>query len=284
MKKWLLRGILILIILSILGLYIFELVVNKTEPTKYLFRALSVVCICCAGLIRSFNGEARRSLNFYDAQYREILQNAFVQQPFWRKKLLCAIRLYNEQRYDKALKYLWDLKERSQTAEDHYAVNLFAALCFTDMKIYPQAENIYQQLIFNELADSRIFSNLGHVQMQMGAEDKALINYEHALEYDRDNAYAYNNIAQAHFRMHDLEKAIPYALQALKLNPKLHPASSLLAIIYALLEDKENKEKYFHIAISNGKNPQELKQAIAYYLTAQSAAENGGEAETEPVN
>ena len=281
MRNWLVRIILILIMLAVVGLYVFELVAYKVEPAKHLFRTLSIVCFCIAGLIRRSGTQSRQSLAFYDAQYRDILQNAFVQQPFWRKKLLCAVRLYNESRYDKALKYLSDLKIRSQTIEDHYAVNLFAGLCFTDMGLYQQAENVYQQLIYNEVANSRIFSNLGHVQMQMGNADKALQNYKHALEYDKDNAFAYNNIAQAHFQMHELEEAISPALQALKINPKMHQASALLAIIYALLEDKENAEKYFHIAISSGRDPQELKQAIEHYRTAQSVVEEDEETDEE---
>ena len=269
MKRNLIRILLVLVIIAIVGLYFYDLFVNHTEPTSNLFRTLSVVCICIAGLIRSFSDKSRRSLDFYDKQYPDILKDAFTSQPFWRNKLLCAVRLYNENNYDKALKYLLDLKHRCNSAQDHYAVNLFAALCFTDMKLYEHAQTIYQQLINMDIANSRIFSNLGNVQMKSGEHLKALQNYQHALYYDRDNAYAHNNIAQAHFQMHEFQEAIPYALKALEINPKLHQASALLAIIYTLLGDRENSEKYFHIAISSGRDPKDLKEAIEYYRTAQ---------------
>ena len=137
------------------------------------------------------------------------------------------------------------------------------------MEIYDLAESAYQALINSSIADSRIFSNLGHVQMRNGEYTKALQSYNHALEYDKNNEYAYNNIAQAHFQMHEFEKAIPYALKALEINPKMDKASTLLAITYTLLGDRENSEKYFHIAISSGRNPQEIKEAIEYYRSAQ---------------
>lgn len=273
MKKILLRVFLVLVILAVIGLYIYDYTVNDVPPTKNLFRGCSIICLCIAGFLRTFQTSRRNSLDIYEKQYADILGSAFIDQPFWRKKLLCAVRLYNEDNYGKALKYLTDLKQKTQTREDEYAVDLFAALCFTDLEAYEQASHIYQHLISKGNANSRIFSNLGHVQMQMGEYQNALQNYEYALDYDRTNAYAYNNIAQAHFQMHEFEKAIPFAEKALEHNPKMKQASSLLAIIYALASDKDNAEKYFHIAITSGSDPKELKEAIAYFRTAQHAAD-----------
>ncbi len=268
MKKWILRIVLIFVLLAVVGLYIFEVFVNKTPPTKNLFRFGSILLLTVIAFLRTFQVE-RRSLDFYEQQYSDILSSAFTDQPFWRKKLLCAVRLYNESNYQKALDYLSDMRTRAHSPEDHYAVNLFAALCFTDSELYEHAAAVYQQLINARIADSRIFSNLGHVQMKMGEYRKALQNYELSLDYDRKNEYALNNIAQAHFQMYEFEEAIPFALRALDVNPKMLQASSLLAIIYTLLGDKANAEKYFHIAISSGYSPEDLKEAIDYYRTAQ---------------
>lgn len=276
MKKNLLRIILVLIMLAVITLYIYDIAVNHAAPTRNLFRAASVVFICLAAIIRTGQARQRNSLEFYEQQYADILEKAFVDQPFWRKKLLCAVRLYNEDNHHKALKYLTDLKEKTQTREDDYAVYLFAALCFTELEVYDQAIHIYQKMISKGNGNSRIFSNLGHVQMQIGEYKNALQNYELALDYDRTNAYAYNNIAQAHFQMHEFDKAIPFAEKALEINPKMHQSSTLLAIIYALSSDQENAEKYFHMAISSGRDPQELKEAIAYFRTAQHAADEEG--------
>lgn len=271
MKNAIIRIILILVILGIVGLFAYDYFVNDVPVTEHLVRGGIIILICIVGLVRTFQIRQRRSLEFYAAEYSELLGDAFDTQPFWQKKLLCAIRLYNENNYDKALKYLFDLKDRAQTQKDHYIVFLFAALCFTDMGVYEQAIRIYQQLISKGNADSVIFSNLGHVQMKTGDHKNALRNYKLALEYDSANEYAYNNIAQAHFHLHEFDEAIPYAEKALEINPKLKQASSLLAIIYALENHKENAEKYFHIAISSGYTPGDLKETIEYFRTAQHA-------------
>ena len=40
----------------------------------------------------------------------------------------------------------------------------------------------------------------------------------------------------------------------------------LLAIIYAIEGDEESKKKYYHIAITSGRSPEELNEAIEYFL------------------
>jgi tetratricopeptide (TPR) repeat protein len=275
MKKWLFRAFFLMLAAGIVAFYVYDVRVNHTHPSENLFRTIAIVCICISGFLRVGVSASRRSLKFYDAQYADILGNAFVNQPFWRNKMLCAVRLYNENNYDKALKYLADMKQRCQTQDDIYAVMLFIALCFTDMEMYDHAEKAYMQMIFAEIADSRIFSNLGNVLNRKGDYERAIENFEHALEYDRNNAFAYNNIAQAHFQMHKLEDAITFAEKALAVNPKLSQASSLLAIIYDLMDDQEKSKHYFHIAISSGYNPTQLKEAMEFYRN--SKMENGEE-------
>ena len=268
MKRTIVRIVFILLIVAIVGLYFYDLHINNTDPSENLFRTLSIVFLCLAGLART-SSKGRRTLKFYEAQYEEIIKYAFLDQPLWRNKLLCAIRLYSENNLDKSMKYLIDLRERCHSKEDQYAVCLFAALCYTQDKQYDQAEHIYQQMVNAQIADSRIFSNLGNAQNKQGKHEKALRNYQYALNYDRNNDYAYNNIAQAYFQMHQFEEAIPYAKKALEINPKMRQASSLLAVIYALLNDSENKEKYFHMAIASGDNANDLKKVIEYYRIAQ---------------
>lgn len=269
MKKIILRIFLVVLIIGMIGFYLYDLLINHTDPTKNLFRTLSVVCVCIAGLIRTFQLRRRQPLEFFSEQFGEILKDAFISQPFWRKKLLCAIRLFSEENYRKAIKYLQDLRQRAETKQDLYAVDLFAALSFHKLGFHDQSSKIYRHMISTCNADSRIFSNLGHVLSEMGEHEKALENYGYALSYDRNNAVAYNNMAQEYFALHEFEKAISYANQSLEINPKFHNASTLLAVIYSLTGDKENAEKYSHIAITSGRDPESLKQTIAYYKSAQ---------------
>ena len=269
MKNIILRTILILLILAVIGLFVYDCTVNNEFSSKNFVRVGCIITLSIVAFIRTFQVRRRRSLQFYDSTYSEFLEHAFQEQPFWRKKLLCAVRLYNENKFEKALKYLSDLKQKTQTNADIYAVDLFAALCFTDMQMYGNAIQIYQHLVSTGKADSTIYSNLGHVQLKNREYKNAIENYRIALQYDQNNAFAYNNIAQAHFQMYEFNEAIAVAEQALEVDPQMYQASSLLAVIYALLADKENSEKYFHIAISNGQRPQALKESIEYFRNAQ---------------
>lgn len=270
MKIIIVRLLLVLIILAVISLFIFEYFVNQIPLSKNWVRGCIIILFCIVGLFRTFTAR-RKNLAFYADMYPEIIKNSFDNQPLCKKKLLCAIRLYNENKHSKAIKYLIDVKNYAKTNEENYCVDLFAALIYTDIKIYDQAIKIYQNLISKDNADSLIFSNLGHVQMQIGEYENALRNYQRALDYDKRNAYAYNNIAWAYFNLYDFDNAIIYAQKTLEINPTLHQASSLLAVIYVLKDDKINSEKYFHIAISSGLNPNELKDTIEYYRTAQHA-------------
>ena len=42
---------------------------------------------------------------------------------------------------------------------------------------------------------------------------------------------------------------------------------------------EENKKKYFHIAITSGKKPDDLNAAIRYYLSVEESAEDTTETE-----
>jgi len=86
-----------------------------------------------------------------------------------------------------------------------------------------------------------------------------------AIQNDEKNPAPYNNLAKLYFDTYDFENAKRYALKALEVNHKFRPSATLLAIIYSLEEDKENAEKYSHIALSSGETPERLKRAIEHY-------------------
>ena len=108
--------ILIVLMIVTLGFYIVDLIINNTPPTKNLFRTLAIVFACLASIIRLSTNKGRRNLVSYESAYQKHIKDAFADRPFYRKKLLCAIRLYDEGKCDKAVRYLLDLKSVSQTS------------------------------------------------------------------------------------------------------------------------------------------------------------------------
>lgn len=268
MKKIILLILVILVLCADVGFYLYEILVNDLDPTDNLFRTIAIFCAGISTIFKLYMPGKRKSLKFYELQYPEILEKAFVKNKRQYKKLLSAIRLFNEDRIPKALKYLEQLMKKCEKPNDHYAVLLFTALCYDNLGLYARAEDIYQQIKYKNVADSRVYSNLGNVQLKTGKMDDAIRSFEYALSLDRTNANAYNNLAQAYFKNYDLDSAITYAEKALQVNGKMHQASALLTIIFAMKDDQQNYEKYFHIAVTSGRDPKELLESVQYFIHA----------------
>lgn len=268
-----LRLIVILLLIAVIGLYAYEVAVLKKDPTENLMRMVVIIAGLIITLLRLKTSRPRRSLDYYEAQYQKELRNAFSDSVLDRKKLLCAVRLYNEDNFRKAAKYLVQLQPKCRIPDDYYAVGVFLALIYTDLHLCEQAVMMYHHLIGMNLASTTVYGNLGYVYSMMGDDEKTLSCYSRALEMDPKNAYAQHNIAKFYFDKHDFENAAENAKKALELDSKMRPSASLLAIIYALEENKEEAEKYFHLAITCGEKPDDLKNAIETFRKASDTEE-----------
>ncbi len=280
--KIVLISILVLLIVASVAWYIVD-IANGTPPEQNLFSMLAATFICLASLIRIVNGKvgARQRLDFYEREFSAYIKGAFSHSPFLRKKLLCAVRLYNENRLDKAAKYLIDLRPACKTEEDIHAVGLFLGLTFTDMGGAETAVKVYRELIDMNITSSTIYGNLGSLYSGLGMYEDAIANMRLSIQNDENNPAPYNNLAQLYFNLREFEKAKEYANKALQINHKFRQSSSLLAVIYSLEGDADNAEKYSHIAITSGYDPQKLKASIEYFKSIQQdekeALPNGGE-------
>ncbi len=261
-------SVLISLIVAAIAFYVVDIIINDTPITKNLFKALAVVFICAGSMTRIFVKKGRRSLKFYEAQYINEIGAAFSNDPIYKKRLLRAVRLYNENNFNKALKYLSNLKPVCKTREDVHAVGLFIGLIFTDMDFKDDAILIYKQIIDMNAASSTVYGNLGSLYSGMGNYDDAIASLRLAIQNNKKNPAAYHNLANLYFDTFDFENAKAYALKALEINHKFRQSASLLAIIYSVEEDNANAEKYSHIALSSGENPHRLKNAIEHYKSA----------------
>ena len=267
--KIILVVILVALMIVSVGFFVADLIINNTPPTKNLFKALTVIFTCGISLIRLLSNKGRKNLAFYENAYQEHIKDAFADRPFYKKKLLCAIRLYNEDKYDKAIKYLLKLKTVSQTRDDFYAVGLMTGLTLTDMKCYSDAIHVYSSLIEMNMTSSTVYGNLGNIYLTLGNRQDAISYIRLAIQNDEKNPAPYNNLAKLYFETFDFENAKIYAQKALQINHKMYQASTMLAVIYTKEGDKANAEKYSHMAIASGRDPVELKEIIAYYMTAE---------------
>ena len=263
--------LIIAVIIGLIAYYLFDVIYNKTPYDDNLFRMLAVICMLIATVIRLHKaGSGRKSLEVYEKAYANELGYAFKNKPFQRKKLLCACRLYDESNYRKSLKYLFQLLREVEFERDSIPVLLFIALCYTDAGVTDEAIKVYYDLLKIDPNNPQVHSNLGGLFINEGDFESALKHYNKSIEIKPDNYFAYINRANYYFRINEYNNAVDDAKIALEIKNNGVEAASLLAIIYALTNDDENKKKYYHIAITSGKHPEELNEAIQFYLNENS--------------
>ena len=129
----------LLLIVGLVGFYLYDVFYLHTPYTKHLFRTLAASCLLLGTLLRLLSGSKRKSLQFYEKIYEAELGTAFAAEPLLRKKLLCACRLHDEANYGKALKYLFQLLSTSRSGSDSVPVLLFIALGYTDAGVHDEA-------------------------------------------------------------------------------------------------------------------------------------------------
>ena len=263
-----LRIVLALAMVGIIGAYIYDIYANGTPIRENIFKVLSIACALLGTLVRLSAKRGRRSLDFYEKNYKNELGRAFADEPKLRKKLIGAVRLYNENNFRKAIKILTELLGKADASSDRIPVLLFTALCYSDMGCSPEAVNVYYRMLEIDGRNDRIHSNLGLQLMRLGDTSRALEHYEKAVEYNPDSYFAYVNRGNCYFNQDDYENAEKDALRALEIRGNGKEAASLLAILYALKGDEEAKKKYIRIYVTNGGNGEGLKAAIAHYITA----------------
>lgn len=256
----------ILLILVIIGLYFYEVLILHKPPMDNVVRTFAVIAGGIGIIVKVHSGAARRkSLQIYEKAYAQELGRAYAEDPKRRKQLLKACRYYNEQNYNAALKILSQLQKGNPQRKDLVPVLLFTALCYDDAGLPKEAIRVYEQLTAYDPCHSTACSNLGLLYKSNGEPEKALQQFSRAIDFGRDNYYAYNNRASCYFDMEQYEQAIADAKKALEVKSGGREAAGLLAIIYAILDNEEEYKKYYKLALQSGETPDRLNFAINFY-------------------
>ncbi|MDD5491856.1 MAG: tetratricopeptide repeat protein [bacterium] len=131
---------------------------------------------------------------------------------------------------------------------------------YLDYSDYPQAEELFKQIIAKEPGNYEARSLLGYTYLEEGELDKAVEAFEQAIKINPKYADGYNQIGYIKYLQEDLNAAIDYCLKAVSLNKKDSNSYYRLGLIYEKLGDMQKTEEYFREAI--GADPQ---NAQAYY-------------------
>lgn len=267
MKLTIIRVIGALLIAASLGLYGYGVLVNGDAPGDNLLRTIVIALSGVSVIRRTF--PRRKPLAFYARQYPRELGAAFQDDAKLRTKLLEAVRLYNEDKNDQALRVLKPLQEHCRERDDFYAVGVFTALCQTDMGLNQAAVETYEGMIRHGAVSSQLYSNMGSCLSKLEAFDKAADALKKAIELDPQNPLAHNNLANLYFQCDEFEMAQACAEEALRINPATYQAATLLASLHAIEGDEAETRRYYDMAVSAGQNPEALMSSIRYYQAQQ---------------
>lgn len=237
---------------------------KKTGRTVLGVTALAAtVCLSVVGIKKK---KTQNDYRLYENQYSDILKDSFKSDKVSYKRLMEAIKLYNKGEFDEAIEKLEKLRNRCVYHNEHSAVLMFMALCYTDLKQYNKAINCYEELLRFDAENSRAWSNLGFCYNAVSRTDKAGEAYLNALEYDKQNPYAYNNLAIWCLNSGQPEEAVEHALKALSLNNRLFQAMGAAALGYAYMGYIGKAKQYLKMYGENGGNMNELGERIQVVL------------------
>lgn len=268
MKKFLAIALPILVMAGAAAVYAWEVLAQNQPWQTHLFKLIAIEASMLAFLARG-GRRRQRGLDFYRRSYTEEIGRAFFDSPADLRRLLVAIRHYNEDRFKPAIRTLEALRPRCRSREDSEAVLLFLALSCQDCGLPRDAIAAYRALLTESPQHTTAMRNLGLLLVKAGEFDEAEAIYRRAIELEPGEALGYHNLAFLFYRKGDFAAARPLAEEALRRQGNLRQAAALLAILAALEGDTEARQKYSQIAVANGENALDLKQTIERQLAAQ---------------
>ncbi len=227
--------------------------------------AIFVIVGLVLSLIRLIARETNsKPLSVYEKAYEKEIGSAFSRpdNKKYRKELLKATALYNENQFVSAVKKLDKIEKNCSSVSDYTAVYFFRALCYTDSGRRSEAIAEYETLLKYDPKHATALSNLGILYDKVGKRDLAAECYRKSIELDPENAYAWNNLAQLYMTLCEWEKVIEPAQQALKLKSNMYQAHSALCAAYHMLGKPEESKKHFDLAVANGSNRDTIKRYL----------------------
>lgn len=264
MKKIIATVIVVLLLLTVIGLSIYDYVTTGTFDRENIIRTLLVVvsAVIAIAKINIRGGRNGKSLAYYEKSYQEYIKNAFSNNKTCKRKLLNAIRLYNEDKMNAAIKQIESLKPKCISRQDFSAVYFFSGLFHSDIHAYEQSIRDYTVAVSKDNFNHSAYNNMGMNYSKIGRSEDAVECYKQAISIKPDYAEAYNNLAIIYREIGEYDEAIENGMLALKYNSKMYQSASLLSIVYKIKGDDENSRKYYNMAVGIGQNAKSLTDAL----------------------
>ena len=251
-----------LVIAGAAGLLIYQGLIQKNLDSGDLTKGILIIAAAIVAMIRPRQRkQVGVNKSLYQKAYPQYIGNAFSQDKKLENTFYTAVALYNQDKPNAAVAKLEKLRGQCSQSDDYYALIVFSALCYDDMRLYDKAIEQYEKAI-QMRQDSTLASNLGLCYDRKGKTDQAIDAYLQAIQWDSSNFTPYNNMAQLCIRIGDYNHGLQYASQAVALNQKMPQALNAMTICHYMLGNQAEYERYYRQAVSCGSDPEKLKKYL----------------------
>lgn len=167
--------------------------------------------------------------------------------------LLKALSLYNINHYSRAIALLEKMiKWKCMTDKEFAVVYFITGLCYDYWDQPSLAVKAYRLAIKNDSSYAHAYNNLGLIYGTKDDFNGAIHCYEKSLSINKNDHWVNNDLAKVYVRIVKPDKAIKYALYALKLKGDMYEAMNTLVCAYSLKNNWEKAEEYFQKSLLNG--------------------------------
>ena len=84
-KKVLIKTLVVVLILGVIGFYLYDVFANETPWDQHIFRTIAIVAILLRTTVRLYGAGSRKGLDLYEKAYGEEIGFAFKDDPLKRK-------------------------------------------------------------------------------------------------------------------------------------------------------------------------------------------------------
>lgn len=255
-------SLIIVLSIAVIGLLVYEFITTKKLESDSVFKALVILAGAALTLGKIYTkNHIKRTPDVYRNVYKDLIGDAFSDGSKQSKTFFRALDLYNDDAYSKALGLLGSIPKEGLPLKDRFALSVFTALCYDDMRQYARAAEEYEKA-WDLRENSTVASNLGLCYQHLGQDENAIAAYENAISIDPENAYPYNNLAQLYIRQEEYEQALEYAEKATAIRSNFHQAYSAQAVCHAMLGNQELYEKALRRAVANGSDRESIEEYV----------------------
>lgn len=202
--------------------------------------------------IRINTGENRLKVSDFEHAYKDILGDAFIEQPKKRRQLLLATALINKEHMERAIMSLNALYKEATTLDEKAAINFFIGFAYDEAYMLEEAASYYKKVIALKPQMVEPLGNMARIHYEFGEYDKALDCYHKALDIQPNNSVLLNAIAHVYIEKLDVDQAITYAERAIEYDQSNTAAMEAMTIACAVKGQIEEARRWKKQYILNG--------------------------------